>query len=270
MKHKAVLLWSLLGVVGLAMFAGIVAVVLPSRYVDDRVFATISIMGIYALGGLVLVAVSGRRRWTLRISSLCLVSSMLIYIAAVWLERMLNWQWEQFFWKTGTIVLIIGLIFAHRLMLSPLRTPLMIASVVKRTALISGVLLGGIIIFGLINDGFWDWDELFVRLMGIAAIIMAGTTIATGAFAIFAPKPGEDEPGLLVGSIPVSLTCPRCNAAVSVQSNREGRCEGCRLKVRVEIEEPRCSCGYLLYELESDTCPECGKPIPEEDRWKTA
>jgi len=270
MKHKAVVLWSLLGVVGAAMLAGIFAVVLPSRYVDERVFMTIAIMGIYALGGLVLVAVAGRSRWPFRVCSMCLVSSMLIYIAVVWLERMLSWGWEQFFWKTGAIILIVGLVLAHRLMLGPLRMPMMVASVTKRTALVSAGLLGTLIIVGLINDGFWDWDELFVRLMGIAAIIMAGSTIATGAFAIFGPRPGEDEPGLLIGSIPVALSCPRCAAEVRVQSNRDGRCAGCRLRVRVEIEEPRCDCGYLLFELESDTCPECGRAIPEADRWKTA
>jgi rRNA maturation protein Nop10 len=35
----------------------------------------------------------------------------------------------------------------------------------------------------------------------------------------------------------------------------------------VEVEEPRCACGYLLYQLAGDTCPECGRAVAAEDRW---
>ncbi len=267
MKYKAVMLWSLLGCVGVAMLAGIVAVVLPSRYVDDRVFASIATMGAYALGGLIIVAAGQRMRWTLRVCALCTVISMAIYLSMIWFERAINWRWEQIGWKTGTVFLIISIVLAHRMLLFPLRTPLLSAKIAKRCALISAILLGSVIIVGLVNDGFWNWEELVLRLMGITAIVTAGTTIATGAFALFGPKPGEDEPGLLVGSIPVSICCPRCGNGLTIDSNRDGRCTGCRLKIRVEVEEPRCACGYLLYELAAAVCPECGSPVSEHDRW---
>ena len=45
------------------------------------------------------------------------------------------------------------------------------------------------------------------------------------------------------------------------------KCGSCGLRIRITVEEPRCSCGYLLYRLEGDTCPECGREIPEQDRW---
>ncbi len=39
-------------------------------------------------------------------------------------------------------------------------------------------------------------------------------------------------------------------------------CKACGLRIEVRAEEPRCrQCGYLLYRLTSDTCPECGTPI---------
>jgi hypothetical protein len=271
MKHKAIILWSLLGVVGAAMLAGIIAVVLPSRYLDERVLFTIMIVGAYALGGLVVVGVGPKRmRWTMRVCSVSLAISMLVYIALVWGADMLHWRTANRIGRYTTVLLIVGIVLAHRLMIAPLRMQTTIGWIVKRGALIAAAIAGAIMCFGLITNGFYDWDDLFMRLFGVAVIVASGSSIATGAFAIFGPKAGEDEPGLLSGSIPVSLTCPRCNAAMDVQSNREGRCTGCRLKVRVEIEEPRCVCGYLLYELESGTCPECGKAVPEGDRWMSA
>ena len=35
----------------------------------------------------------------------------------------------------------------------------------------------------------------------------------------------------------------------------------------IEFEEPRCDCGYLLYRLVGDTCPECGRAVPLSSRW---
>ena len=48
------------------------------------------------------------------------------------------------------------------------------------------------------------------------------------------------------------------------------RCAECGLHITISVEEPRCTCGYLLYHLESDQCPECGRTIDEADRWADA
>lgn len=66
------------------------------------------------------------------------------------------------------------------------------------------------------------------------------------------------------------VVCPRCESEVEVASNRQTRCPACRLRFRLVVEEPRCVCGYVLYRLEGDTCPECGRRVPEEDRWAAA
>jgi hypothetical protein len=37
------------------------------------------------------------------------------------------------------------------------------------------------------------------------------------------------------------------------------QCTACGLKLRIEIEEPRCAkCDYLLWQLPQRRCPECG------------
>jgi hypothetical protein len=38
----------------------------------------------------------------------------------------------------------------------------------------------------------------------------------------------------------------------------------------VVIEEPRCVCGYVLFRMSQETCPECGREVPEADRYTDA
>ncbi len=268
MKKKQIALWGLLGLVGIAMFAGVVSMLVPTRFIDYRVTTTVAVLGIYALGGLIIVAASGKMRMTLRFCAGTLLISMLIFVGMIWFDGLFSWQWQDRIMKVAAVCLFIGITLAHRLLVCPLSTPMFIARVVKRAALISAMLVCVIGSIGLLNEGFGRWDDLVERLVVIFAIVAAGSTFAAAALAIFGPKPGDDEPGLLGSSIPVSITCPRCQSTVEARSNKESRCSSCRLKIRVEIEEPRCACGYLLYELESEVCPECGKGIAEEDRWQ--
>jgi len=65
----------------------------------------------------------------------------------------------------------------------------------------------------------------------------------------------------------LSMACPRCDADMQVRRG-PGRCDACNFTMHLEIEEPRCECGYLIYEHTSTRCPECGRDIPESDRWQ--
>lgn len=59
----------------------------------------------------------------------------------------------------------------------------------------------------------------------------------------------------------IDLTCPRCRRTQPLPLGGAS-CAACGLKIDVKIEEPRCTqCGYLLYMLEGDACPECGTVI---------
>lgn len=65
------------------------------------------------------------------------------------------------------------------------------------------------------------------------------------------------------------LTCPHCASEQELPAGL-ARCGNCHRALRIEVEEPRCACGYLLFRLEGDFCPECGKAIPEAQRWSGA
>lgn len=264
MIQKKHILWTFLSFVAVAMLTGIAAVLLPSGWVRDEVMITIFIVGCYSLGGLIVVVLGGvkadagrRQRWTLRMSTGPLFLSMGLFITGLWV----GWRWDDYFLKPGAVLLTFGLVFVHRLVVCPLRCDLIAFKISKMTALITGAITGIIICLAFITDGFGHYDELMFRALAVTAIVTAGSTVAAGALAFFAPKPGDDEQGTLAASIEIPIDCPRCQSNITALSNKESRCPTCKLHVRIEIKEPRCTCGYLLYQLESNTCPECGKSI---------
>lgn len=56
----------------------------------------------------------------------------------------------------------------------------------------------------------------------------------------------------------LTVVCPRCNLQQKLPDG-DSCCAGCKLRFKIEIEEPRClKCGYLLYKLTDNRCPECG------------
>lgn len=59
----------------------------------------------------------------------------------------------------------------------------------------------------------------------------------------------------------IIVQCPRCRRKGAIDLGG-ATCSACGLRIEVRIEEPRCKgCGYLLYKLVSDRCPECGRTI---------
>jgi len=269
-RQKSTVLWILLGLTGAGMAAGAISLLMPRRFIDDRVFATIFVVGVYALAAMVIVSLGTRMRSTLRLASVGLGASLVIYLTAIWVERTLPSFWENLVWKSGFVAMVVGLVFTHRLLIVPLLPVATAGRIAKPVALWSALFFAGLCIFGVVFEDVLRFDGWFPRLLGLGGITTAGSSIAVAAVAILGPTPGEDEPGLLTGSVEVPINCPRCGTHVAALSNRDTRCPSCRLKIRVEIEEPRCACGYLLYQLEGDTCPECGRAIDDAERWSAS
>jgi len=63
----------------------------------------------------------------------------------------------------------------------------------------------------------------------------------------------------LRGQPHIELCCPHCGARQMVPAG-ESRCPRCGMEFEISITEPRCLCGYLLRDIASDRCPECGRP----------
>lgn len=120
------------------------------------------------------------------------------------------------------------------------------------------VVLAAQIIFTIVAHP--DGDAWF-RLMGALAIAVVCGTIAVPIFHRMSSI--RDREQVRTVELNLSLTCPRCGKTQTLPVGRR-RCEGCGLKIRIEIEEEQCrKCGYPLYRLTSAACPECGTPIAE-------
>ena len=73
----------------------------------------------------------------------------------------------------------------------------------------------------------------------------------------------KDHPA---STIPLPMNCPRCNTSTTAKHGIS-KCTACGLRITIKIEEPRCACGYALYGLTADNCPECGRTIDDADKW---
>lgn len=106
----------------------------------------------------------------------------------------------------------------------------------------------------------------------VSATVVAGVVLTLiGALTVRAlHRSGRRRHGRIDASLPrrvmLEMECPHCGE-VLVAPMGDYRCPACRAVMEIEIEEPRCECGYLIYEHTSANCPECGREIPEEDRW---
>lgn len=267
MNRRQTILWIFLGFIGVAMLAGLIAIILPQRFINDQVMATIMTVGIYALGGLIVMAIGREMRLTRAITIGALLVSMLSFLTVIWFERMMRGKLEESFYQAAFATLVISLMGMHRLLIVPLEERNAWGHASKRVAMISSGISGLMIIGFLLFEGLWGWNDIMSRIMGVGLLLTSGSSIAAGAIAIFGPRPGEDEPDVVSESIELQLCCPVCRNQLQVHSNRDGHCGHCKLQIRVNTSELRCGCGYLLHQLERDICPECGKAVEAGKRW---
>ncbi len=263
-------MWTMLAVIGGCGLLGVVAIMAPDRYINENLLIAAFITGLHALGAMVLIAIGRDQSRLLLVSLAALLGSMGIILSLVFFDGSVHWEVERTIARVGGTLIAVSVVLGHRMLVRPMlahhRRALGVR-IVKRTALISTPIAAGILVGMMFLDAFYTGEEIAVRIFGVSVVVSACSTLALGGMALLMSKDDGAEPGLLGPGVAVSMTCPRCSTAVEARSGRETRCAGCRLRIRVEIDEPRCACGYLLYELESDTCPECGLAVPEEDRW---
>ena len=103
------------------------------------------------------------------------------------------------------------------------------------------------------------YEDWFQRLLIFICMVNAAGTVGTyllAAMESLQRPPVESLPS----NVALSATCPRCNAANTFPVGKSA-CTSCDLRVTLDIQEPRCPCGYLLYKLDSPNCPECGRLV---------
>ena len=117
---------------------------------------------------------------------------------------------------------------------------------------------------------FWteEFEEWTGKMIAVLAMLGGCGTLVTPILGIVERSGRKDSAESIQRKVMIDLTCPRCGFAQSMKAG-SAKCNGCGLRISIDVEEPRCTCGYLLFQLTGDACPECGKQIEAEDRWRS-
>jgi len=107
------------------------------------------------------------------------------------------------------------------------------------------------------------------RIVAASAVVIGAGTLAQPVLIRIAGA-APQESAIRGRRAKVALGCPRCGRRCELETNTDAKCAACQLAIRVEVDEPRCACGYLLFGLETASCPECGAAVPESLHWKGA
>lgn len=132
----------------------------------------------------------------------------------------------------------------------------------------AGVLMVGWLTVGLVLMMTWtEWWFWYVEILSvIAAVAGAASLVGVVVLPRLAGQVKARAPESMPGRLRLEMTCPKCNTD-QVAGTGLHRCPSCGLRAIIEVEEPRCGCGYLLYRLAGDQCPECGREISAADQW---
>lgn len=110
---------------------------------------------------------------------------------------------------------------------------------------------------------WYDVEEVLAGVVLFGAFITLMMLVSTISLNRMAARRHVLKPESVPKDITLRLTCPNCQAEQQLSTGLQ-QCTHCKWKLLIEIEEPRCECGYLVYKLQGDTCPECGR------RWTPA
>ena len=180
----------------------------------------------------------------------------------MWHERSMNYRAEIFMGGLGLTGTATTLALVHAGIFARLQTKVAVLAwarwvVVAVTSLAGGTLLAA----------FWStYLELVVGppmlLFGffqlLVALAVLGTLIVPVAIRLAAKREAARAESL--NRRKIVLTCPQCTVEQELSSG-PCWCKQCGFTMIIEIQEPRCECGYLLFKLERDTCPECGRKM---------
>ena len=111
------------------------------------------------------------------------------------------------------------------------------------------------------------WFETFMAASMLGGIVCLGGLMVTNSIARAFQTKRAADPESMDRRVELEFTCPRCHESI-LASNGFSKCRECGGVLQVEVEEPRCACGYLLFQLVGDRCPECGRDVPEDQMWK--
>ena len=262
----------------LAAALGIWALLLPGfGRSQERILITSLVFGAYSVLALACASAMEKRlrlkgrTVAMWIGIAASAFALLLWLSVVWEVAQWfgsRWGGQMYFRSEETVAKVAGTATvaaacaAHAGLLSMLPLRRSAFAAVRIATIVCAIVLG---ILGTAVMWSENLDNTFERIIGVMAILAACGTVVTPILARIEHL--RPAPETLPSRIEVRVFCPRCGSAQQIVANRDGGCASCGLRLRIEVEEPRCECGYLLYNLTGNQCPECGEAIPSAERW---
>jgi hypothetical protein len=254
-----------------AALLGIFVLVLPELGPEGEILGSTGVFGAFSLVALMCATVMERRRLVplMWVGINCAAAAGLVWLVMIWFERSIGYKVEEKLAQTGGSFTVASVLIAQCGLLSLPRFDHHHANTV-RTVTISVSALFGAYVLALI----WWFDHIerlidddaLLRGLGVLAILTAcGTVITPILWKVQSVRRVATSESIPL-KVKVQVTCPRCHTSQHMSAG-PAKCSQCGLRITLDVEEPRCVCGYLLHRLESDRCPECGRLVPESDRW---
>ena len=265
---KTRVLWAAFAVLTLAAGMALLSTAFRGTVgMRDEMLGTAIAAAIYSVLALVAGLVVSKHRRIGWLSLGLLAVSFVSWIVFIWAEP--SWEQEELYFRVIGFLCVPAGVSLHLgvLMLASVRAThwRILRILAGGCSIVAGLLL--LFMFGNGSDNYL-WDDGGPLIGVLILLALFGTVMVPIASAIERSSAQDQHEVDITGRLPVEVQCPRCQHRSSIRSNTDGACDACGLRIRVTIREPRCDCGYLLYNLSEDLCPECGVPIPLESRWQ--
>jgi len=271
MHIRKVFLWSMIASLALAALLGIAALVLPRYGPEEEVLVSTALFVCFSIVALMCATVLERRRavafmWAGLGSA---VAALLVWLTLIWFDSFLGWSAERVIVQIAGMFTIGALLAAQSGLLALPRFDTRRDHAIRRATIGVSALLAT---YAVILIWWYDRIERVIdgdilgRAIGVISIIAACGTVVTPILwkVQSVRRSGTGESISL--KVEVRIVCPRCHHEQALKPGKRA-CSKCSLRISIELEEPRCACGYLLHRLENDRCPECGRAVEQRDRW---
>ena len=205
---------------------------------------------------------------------LCNLFLVSVFISSIWnWSRWFNLDGDEMYKPVICATVFVGVVTDCMLLLRIQLRKTLDRSI--RTVAVGLAIVGALLLIATVAsqtfEEFFDaiWKVIPWQVGAIVGLIALASHIASAILASIEKEKSSKLPETFSERMKVTMNCPRCGDLIQSPLGHSV-CSHCKLAIHIECDEPRCECGYLLHKLNGVICPECGKEVPEQLRWKSA